>query len=242
MKQLWLVIWLLILPGWNDGPLQEAAAAYADGRYGESIEAYLKAIDAYPLRSREIRYNIAHCYEQMDSLDRALGYYHQSVNTREPELASQTSNQIGVLLMRQDKPRQALSAWKQAIKYDPTNEVARYNYELLLKRLDPEAVEEEEEPAPPSTERDEETTTSDRPELTNVDRMERRRRIAQWMKQFRRQPPAQNDAAVQKLTDTLSLEMAREVLDVMQEDETKFLQQLRKSAPNATRPKERPDW
>ena len=240
MKSLWLVIWLLVLPGWNDGPLRRAEQAFLTGGYQESIDAYLLAIQAYPLRSQDIRYNIAQCYERMDSTDRALVYYHQSVNTRNPELAACASNQIGLILLRQEKLRQALSAWKQALKYDPDNEVARYNYELLLKRLKPEAEDLQAPPdARPPGEMGE--LEGDALPIPEAERQERRQRIAQWLKQFR-QAPATDDAARPTFADTLSIGQAREVLDAMREDETKFLQQLRKTAPNANRPKERPDW
>lgn len=241
MKQIWLVIWLLVLPGWNDGPLKRAEQAFAAGSYRESIDAYVQAIHDYPLRSREIRYNIAQCYERMDSLEQAMEYYHQSVNTRKSDLASQASNQIGILLLRQDKPQQALAAWKQALKYDPDNETARYNYELLLKRIlpDPEDPTASQRPDAPDDDRGE--GDRDDPVASDAVREERRAKIAQWLQQFR-QPPLRNDAARPASADTLSIGQAREILDVMRDDETKFLQQLRKTAQNPNRPKERPDW
>ena len=77
--------------------------------------------------------------------------------------------------------------------------------------------------------------------IPNIDREERRRKVAQWLRQYKR-PPSGNDPAKPNRNDTLSLEDARLILDAMRENETKFLQQLRKTAVNKTRPKERPDW
>lgn len=241
MKQLWLVIYLLAIPGWNNGPLKQAREHFVAKKYEASISAYRKAMATYPLRSREIRYNIAQCYEQIDSLDRALEFYHQSVNVRNPELASKASNQIGILLLKQEKSRQALSAWKQALKYDPKNETARYNYELLLKRMKPEMDSQAEAPANQSPDPEEAEEDGENNPLPNVDREERRRKIAQWLRQYQR-PPSRNDQAKPNQNDTLLLEDARLILDAMRENETKFLQQLRKTAVNKTRPKERPDW
>lgn len=241
MKQLWLVIYLLAIPGWNNGPLKQAREHFVAEKYEASISAYRIAMGTYPLRSREIRYNIAQCYEQIDSLDRALEFYHQSVNVRKPELASKASNQIGILLLKQEKSRQALSAWKQALKYDPQNETARYNYELLLKRMKPEVDSQAEAPDNQSPDPEEAEEDADNNPIPNIDREERRRKIAQWLRQYQR-PPSGNDQAKPNSNDTLSLEDARLILDAMRENETKFLQQLRKTALNKTRPKERPDW
>jgi hypothetical protein len=41
------------------------------------------------------------------------------------------------------KSEQALNLFKQAIKADPSNEEARYNYEMLKKKLDKKKKEEE---------------------------------------------------------------------------------------------------
>ncbi|WP_460880691.1 hypothetical protein [Pontibacter rugosus] len=55
--------------------------------------------------------------------------------------------QIGNIYSKQKSYKRALSLYKQALVIEPTNEAARYNYELLKKYLElhPEAVQPEED-------------------------------------------------------------------------------------------------
>jgi Ca-activated chloride channel family protein len=66
----------------------------------------------------------------------------QSSNTKLRSIAHQ---QLGVLANQQNKYEEALANFKQALKADPTNEDARYNYEMVKKKLEEQKKKEEEQ-------------------------------------------------------------------------------------------------
>ena len=59
-------------------------------------------------------------------------------------IRSKAQQQLGILHHRQGKLEEALANFKEAIKADNSNVDAKYNYELLKKKLDEEKKKQEE--------------------------------------------------------------------------------------------------
>jgi len=145
MKKTLLFIAILWIIGSDSNPLILAKEHFAEGKYIESIQYYKEAIYKYPKMSQSIHYNIGQCYEALDSIEQAFSFYRQGLSSSEPKVSSLSYNPIGVLHVREGRYEEALRDFRKSLQYNPDNEEARFNYELLRKRLKPEEPEEEPE-------------------------------------------------------------------------------------------------
>ena len=71
---------------------------------------------------------------QMKDTVNAFDAYRRVADVSNPQLKSKAMLQMGNLSEMQKEYESALSFFKEALKADPTNDKARYNYELLKKR------------------------------------------------------------------------------------------------------------
>jgi tetratricopeptide (TPR) repeat protein len=121
----------------------EARKAYNSGDYKTAIEKYKFLVDSLKVEEDEIKLNLASAYYLSKDTANATTYY-QAVSTSDKNLVrSRAQQQLGVMSDRQGRLDEALSHFKQAIKADPQNDDARYNYEMLKKKMDEKKKKED---------------------------------------------------------------------------------------------------
>ena len=119
---------------------QEAKSAYEAGDYETALEKYKELTNDYEVSSDEISLNMAHIhYHQQDTSSAMLAYNELALTAADPRISSVAYNQVGVIQNQMDtsgkNDKVALKAFKEALKADPTNAEARYNYEVLKKKM-----------------------------------------------------------------------------------------------------------
>ena len=119
----------------------EAKNSFQDGDYQKAISTYRLLIDSLAIQEDELQLNLAHSYFHANDTANALAVYHTLTESSNKSLRSKACHQIGVVRNRQGRPQEALEYFKMAIKADPENTDARYNYELLKKYISyPETI------------------------------------------------------------------------------------------------------
>lgn len=232
MRTLLLVILLSTLPG-NSPPLQEAVGFFYAGQYQASIESFLFSLSEHPERSTEIRYNLGQSYLKLDSLDRSVAYFDQvSMVTDHAELSARAANQAGVIMVRKGQYGKALEYFHRALVMDEGNERARWNYELLSKRMQPPPPQD-----PPSGE-DQDDEDDSLPPQSDLDP----ETLSQLLSQLRNRGELAASDQGRQIRDTLSLEEALQVLQSMEAQPVQFLQQLRKKPISVPRSYNKPRW
>ena len=78
--------------------------------------------------------NNQHYFHEQDTTN-AMQYYSRVLASENDNLRSVAYQQMGVIQQMKQKMNEALNAFKNALKSNPANEDARYNYELLKKLL-----------------------------------------------------------------------------------------------------------
>jgi tetratricopeptide (TPR) repeat protein len=121
----------------------EAKQAYLKGDFKTAVEKYTYLIDSMDVQEEEIKLNLANAYFQLNDTTHAVSYYQSITQSSKNQLRSKAEQQLGVITNRQRKFEEALHHFKEAIKSDPTNNDARYNYELLKKKLDEQKRQEQ---------------------------------------------------------------------------------------------------
>ncbi len=239
MKTLLASLVALLLLQWPDNPifrvtyvnrlLTEAASAYKAQEYPRSKESYEKILTELQWQSPALLLNLSNSYFHNQELPLAQRFYELTVQQPFPGLAAKAYAQMGLLAYRQQQLEQALEHYKNALRQDPYNEIARYNYELINRKLqeqmppkqDPNPEEQEKEDAEKSQENQDQ---QENPERENSER--------------EAQPSTQKQ--IEELE--MSEEKARMMLEALKENELQYIQQQQQKAKKSKGRNERPDW
>ncbi|MBF9252587.1 tetratricopeptide repeat protein [Pontibacter sp. 172403-2] len=136
---------------------QEAAQAYHQQNYTNAIAAYEYLLHDLEVNDDQLRLNLAHAYYEAGLMEQAKEAYRLLADHPTSHLRAVVHLQLGNIAARQQKYKQALSLYRQALIADPASETARYDYELLKKYLElhPEKAEQAtEEKLPPKAQED----------------------------------------------------------------------------------------
>ncbi|OJJ17157.1 hypothetical protein BKI52_31080 [marine bacterium AO1-C] len=122
---------------------KQALAAFNDQQYLVAIYRYEHLIEKLEVKDLNIFLNLAHAYYKAKKWDDATKFYQKVSKGKQTKLASLAYHQLGMIAeinYQQDSSvdnlQIALKQFKQAIIKNPGNYPARYNYELLSKRLE----------------------------------------------------------------------------------------------------------
>jgi len=122
---------------------KEAREAYTSGDYKTAISKFKYLIDSLGVQEDAINLNLANAYYQLKDTANAQTAYQMLTGSRESMVRSKAQHQLGIMSHQQGKLEEALEHFKQAIKADPANQDARYNYEMVKKKLEEKKKQEE---------------------------------------------------------------------------------------------------
>jgi tetratricopeptide (TPR) repeat protein len=149
MKLLIPLFFLALLgidPG-NIGKINSAKStakkAFVAGDYKTALAKYKYLTDSLGVKEDEVLMNLAHSYFNLSDTTNALTSYQKLLTSQNKTLRSNAYQQLGVIHNRQNKLEEALANFKEALKTDPTNEDARYNYEMVKKKLEEKKKQEQ---------------------------------------------------------------------------------------------------
>ncbi|QNK77011.1 aerotolerance regulator BatC [Winogradskyella sp. PAMC22761] len=101
-----------------------------DDSYIEAEMEYRKAISEAPSKAVG-SYNLAHSYYQKGSFNEALFRSQEAAkNAISKDEKHRAYHNIGNILMKNEQCKEAVEAFKNALRNDPTDEETRYNYAL----------------------------------------------------------------------------------------------------------------
>lgn len=150
MKSVWMI--LLVSALLSNDPLRttrinkvksQAKEAFNAGDYQGAIQKYRLLIDSLDVHEEEVTLNLAHAYYLANDSTNAFSTYQALTGSPKTMVSSIANQQLGIMSNVRGKPDEALNYFKQAIRADPRNEQARYNYEMLKKKLDKKKKEDQ---------------------------------------------------------------------------------------------------
>jgi len=113
-----------------------AEEAFLSGNYEKAAANYSQLYDSLNLRDPKIGLNLAHSYYALGDTANATLNYQSVVAEGDNKVKSIAYQQLGVIAKKPETLKESLAYLKSSIKSDPTNEEARYNYELVKKQLE----------------------------------------------------------------------------------------------------------
>ena len=137
----YLIAILLVVTTYNDVDRiarinqlkKEAKEAFNSGNYELAATKYSFLLDSMNVVDDNVRLNLANSYYQLRDTANALNNYGDLVRSDNRLVKSVAHQQLGVMSNREKNQEEALRHFKDALKANPNNEDARYNYELLKK-------------------------------------------------------------------------------------------------------------
>jgi len=145
-KGIMLLMLLMVDPG-DIGKINaakaEAKKAYLAGDYKAAIEKYAYLVDSVGVKEDEVYMNLANSYFNLNDTARAVSSFQPLTMSTNPKLKSIANQQLGVLSNRKGSFEEALNYFKQALKANPANDDARFNYEMVKKKLEEQKKQEQ---------------------------------------------------------------------------------------------------
>ena len=123
----------------------EAKKAFLAGDFKTAIEKYKYLKDSLGVNEEEVGMNLANSYFRTNDTTGAFSNYQPLSLSNDAKIKSWANQQMGVMANRQGKFEEALNYFKQAIKAEPENEQARFNYEMVKKKLEEQKKQEQQQ-------------------------------------------------------------------------------------------------
>ncbi|MCU0357941.1 MAG: hypothetical protein MUE95_10200 [Cyclobacteriaceae bacterium] len=245
----------------------EAKKAFLAKDYETAARHYQYLTDSLDVQEDEVLLNLAHARFQLSDTAQALQTYQQASLSSKPAIRSAAQQQLGVIKNRQGKSEEALTHFRESIKADPANDEARYNYELLKRKLDEQKKQQqqdqqknqdkqqEQQDKKDQQQKDDKQQQQDKKDQEKKDQEkqqdknkpddqkdQQQQQQQQSQEQKEQEQKKENKPSAEKLEQMkISEEKARMILEAMKNQEIQYLQQNKRKA---TQPKDKgkPDW
>ncbi|MDN3604693.1 hypothetical protein [Belliella kenyensis] len=116
--------------------IKTAKESYASAAYEKSVADHLILMSDFEIDSPEVQFNLGLSYMNNDQREEAQRTFTTLISSANKYIASFSFNHNGILLAQDQQYEEALEAFKFSLIKDPSNEAARYNYELLARWLE----------------------------------------------------------------------------------------------------------
>lgn len=156
MRHLLLLFLSLTLTGASLNDARKANEAYRNGEYELAVELYHQAIDQNPDDAR-LFFNLGNALSELGRTEEALEAYsrYQSL-TETPEQQSLADYNAGRSLINNEQYDEAIQYFREALKKNPADVDARYNYELAVEKKQEQENQQQQEPESGENEQDQE--------------------------------------------------------------------------------------
>ncbi|MFK7952327.1 MAG: hypothetical protein AB8B73_05740 [Ekhidna sp.] len=243
---------------------KEAEKAYLAGDYELALAKYAILSDSIGVDEDEIKLNLAHSHYQLGDTTGAKLNYNQLTRSGKNPLKSIAYQQLGIMSKDNGKLEEALQQMKSAIKSDPSNQAARYDYEVVKKLIkeqqeqqqqddqnkdeenkDGEGEDENEQKKEEQEEGDKEN--EEQKEGESEEKSEEEKEQESEQKEGEESDEEQKEKSKEEMTKekleemNISEEKARMLLEAMRQNEIKYLQQQKRKATERP-PSGKPDW
>ena len=247
----------------------EGKEAFQNGDYKSAIQHYRYLVDSLGVTEDEVMLNLASAYYLEKDTANAFNTYQTLTGSTKPDIKSKAHQQLGVMANQQGRAEEALNFFKQAIKAEPSNDDARYNYEMLKKKLDEQKKKDQEkqqqnqdkdnkdqqedqrnkeEQNKDQQEKDKQNKDQEQKEQEQKEQQEKEQQEKEQEEKQKQEEQAKEQQNKEQNLDRdkleqmkISEEKARMILEAMKNQEKQYLQQQKRKS-TQSRDRNKPDW
>ena len=208
---------------------KKAAEAYATHFYSDAITYYDELLSIYEPNSDNIKINLAHAYYKSQDYNNASKLYTELTIGTETHIRSTALCQLGIIQHRTKHYKLALFYFKEALRVEPENKIAAFNYEFLKITLRKETT----------TDGQSGSKKGDNKSSQKKDHSEGNK--SQTRTTFDADGTSESVMYYRMLYEQqrLSKQRAEKILQYIQEQEMQYYHQLQKHVPHDVN---KPDW
>jgi tetratricopeptide (TPR) repeat protein len=140
----WVLVLGLALPAWAINPLTEVDhPLVAKGRQAYEAHKYEDALAAFEEAKKQrpddpaVEYNRAVTLAQLGRAAEAKSAFLRVTESNRPDLQEKAWYNLGNVHANTGERKEALQSYRKALRLDPHDELARHNYEVVLRNLPP---------------------------------------------------------------------------------------------------------
>lgn len=233
---------------------KEAKEAYTSGDYEQAVLTYEKLVNEYGLGDENILLNLANSYYKKENHEKALELYASLYESSNTSISSSAFNQAGLIAHQQKKKEEAINYFKEALKANPSNEAARFNYIKLKKEIEEEQKKKDQENKQNKDEKNKDKKEQEKKEQDNKEsgdkkegeegeeeKKEKPKNEGEKKEEGEEQEPPQPSTADKLEEMNMSEEKAQMILEAMKNNEIQYIQQNQKK-PQSKADDGKPDW
>lgn len=247
-----------------------AEEAFLSKDYELAAQKYRMLLDSMEIADDLVQLNLGHAYYHLGDTAAAKLSYGKVGMSPDKRLKSIAYQQLGVMSKEADKLKQSLAQLKSAIKADPTNREAIYNYEVVKKLLEEQQQQQQDQDNKENKENEEQNEEQNQDqqnedqqnqdgEKENEDQKGENQEQSDQQNEDQEQQEgeqqeqenqegeqeeqkSQEEMTKEKLQEMgISEEKARQLLEAMRQSEIKYLQNQKRKATKRP-PSGKPDW
>ena len=228
---------------------KEAEIYFKNEEYDKSIANYKILIDSFDVTNEKIYLNLAHSHFLSNDTAKALENYTYATITDNNKIKSIALQQIGNINESRNKLEEALDFYKESIISDNNNIDSKFNYELVMKKIQKQKENKQENPKEKDNKEDkkedkkENSENKKNDEKGNKDEQEKEKNEPQEDKNEQKNSEnSDNESLEEKLKKiNMSKKKAEMILNALNNNEFQYIQQLKRK-PNKKKDSTKPDW
>ena len=228
---------------------KEAEIYFKNEEYDKSIANYKILIDSFDVTNEKIYLNLAHSHFLSNDTAKALENYTYATITDNNKIKSIALQQIGNINESRNKLEEALDFYKESIISDNNNIDSKFNYELVMKKIQKQKENKQENPNEKNKKEDkkedkkENSENKKNDEKGNKDEQEKEKNEPQEDKNEQKNSEnSDNESLEEKLKKiNMSKKKAEMILNALNNNEFQYIQQLKRK-PNKKKDSTKPDW
>ena len=224
---------------------KEAEIYFKNEDYGKSIANYKILIDSFDVTNEKIYLNLAHSHFLSQDTAKALENYTYATITDNNKIKSIALQQIGNISESRNKLEDALDFYKESIISDNNNVDSKFNYELVMKKIQKQKENKQESPDNKNNKENKKENSENKKndEKGNKNQQEQEKNESQDNKNEQKNSEnSDNESLEEKLKKiNMTKKKAEMILNALNNNEFQYIQQLKRK-PNKKKDRNKPDW
>ncbi|MDI6402107.1 tetratricopeptide repeat protein [Balneolaceae bacterium ANBcel3] len=146
MKYFIALLFIIFVLTNDNNRAYQANRAFEERDYARAEELYRQILNNDP-QNAEVLFNLGNTLAAQGELEASMQVFEQFKEQASlPEKQALADYNIGFIHERMGNEREALNSFRQALTHNPDDEDAKFNYELLRRRLQEPPEDDEEDP------------------------------------------------------------------------------------------------
>jgi tetratricopeptide (TPR) repeat protein len=207
------------------GLINEGVDLYKEQKFADAEVNFKKGTEKNP-DSFEGKFNLGDAYYKQQRYDEAIKTFQSSfVNAKNDEEKAKIFHNIGNSLLKSQKIKESIGAYKEALKLNPNDQETKYNLSYALNMLkNPDQNQQQ----------------KDQNKDQNKDQQDQDQQQQEQQKQVQQKQDQQQQQSQQQKEQELTKQEAEKILNALKENEKDLQKQLRKI--KGQRIKTEKDW